>query len=224
MKPELNNKLPLAGFLPAVVLLGGLVGRLWIQPTERTELERPLEDFPVEVVNYRATDTLSIPEAQLAVLDPDVYLVREYRRPNDEQFELFVAYYGQQLRGSTIHSPRNCLPGGGWEPVRHDRVPVGTGRDTSKVNRYVIQNAGGQRALVYYWYQGRGRIEASEYTVKWDLVRDAVSRRRTDEALVRLVFPLPPLDENDPDSDALPDRTDVAGAVAASLWRFLPDA
>jgi hypothetical protein len=53
-----------------------------------------------------------------------------------------------------------------------------------------VEHESGARAVVYYWYQGRGRVEANEYMVKWDLVRDAVLRRRTDEALVRLVFPV----------------------------------
>ncbi len=58
-----------------------------------------------------------------------------------------------------------------------------------KVNRYLLQN-GDQRALVLYWYQGRGRVQASEYMVKWDLLRDAALRHRSDEALVRIVVPL----------------------------------
>jgi hypothetical protein len=55
------------------------------------------------------------------------------------------------------------------------------------------------RALVYYWYQGRGRTEASEYKVKWNLLRDAALKGRTEEALVRIVVPLTPT-IGDPDS------------------------
>jgi hypothetical protein len=43
---------------------------------------------------------------------------------------------------------------------------------------------------VYYWYQGRGRVAASEYQVKWELLRDAALRARTEEAMVRIVVPL----------------------------------
>ena len=59
-----------------------------------------------------------------------------------------------------------------------------------RVNRYVVEHKSGARALVFYWYQGRGRVAANEYAVKWELLRDAVLKRRTDEALVRVVFPL----------------------------------
>jgi EpsI family protein len=58
------------------------------------------------------------------------------------------------------------------------------------INRFLLAN-GGARALVYYWYQGRGRVEANEYRVKWHLLRDAALHGRTEEALVRIVVPLP---------------------------------
>ncbi len=43
---------------------------------------------------------------------------------------------------------------------------------------------------MYYWYQGRGRVAHNEYTVKWDLLRDAVAHGRSEEALVRIVVPI----------------------------------
>jgi EpsI family protein len=58
------------------------------------------------------------------------------------------------------------------------------------VNRYMLAN-GQNQALVYYWYQGRGRVAHSEYRVKWDLLRDAMRHGRTEEALVRIVVPIP---------------------------------
>jgi EpsI family protein len=57
------------------------------------------------------------------------------------------------------------------------------------VNRYLIGN-GPSKAIVLYWYQGRGRIEANEYVVKWELLRDQALHGRSDEALVRIVVPV----------------------------------
>jgi EpsI family protein len=57
------------------------------------------------------------------------------------------------------------------------------------VNEYVIQK-GLDKQLVFYWYQGRGRVIASEYLGKFWMVADAISRNRTDGALVRLVTPM----------------------------------
>jgi EpsI family protein len=102
-----------------------------------------------------------------------------------------VGYYDYQVQGKTIHSPRNCLPGAGWETVQGGTVLVpAAGGAPVAINRFLLAN-GGARALVYYWYQGRGRVEANEYRVKWHLLRDAALHGRTEEALVRIVVPLP---------------------------------
>jgi EpsI family protein len=103
---------------------------------------------------------------------------------------LYVGYYGSQKTGDTIHSPKNCLPGSGWDPVRSGfaAISVAEGRQIV-VNEYVIQQDENKQ-LVFYWYQGRGRVIASEYAGKFWMVADAISRNRTDGALVRLVTPI----------------------------------
>jgi len=45
---------------------------------------------------------------------------------------------------------------------------------------------------VYYWFQQRGRVLTNEYLVKWYLFWDALTRNRTDGALVRLVINVDP--------------------------------
>ncbi|MGH7541124.1 MAG: exosortase C-terminal domain/associated protein EpsI [Gemmatimonadota bacterium] len=174
--------------LPAAVLLAGFAGRLTIQPERTVDLERPLAAFPARVAGFEASATQELSSGELRVLRPDDYLLRTYEAESGVDLTLFVAFYGRQASGSSVHSPRNCLPGSGWEPVRHDRVETPTVYGDGWINRYLVEHESGTRALVYYWYQGRGRIAANEYLVKFDLLRDAIVRRRTDEALVRLVF------------------------------------
>jgi EpsI family protein len=115
------------------------------------------------------------------------YTNRIYFSQEDGFAQLYVGYYASQRTGDTIHSPKNCLPGAGWDPVRsgYARIVVPGGRQIV-VNEYVIQQ-GLDKALVFYWYQGRGRVIASEYSGKFWMVTDAISRNRTDGALVRLV-------------------------------------
>ena len=101
-----------------------------------------------------------------------------------------MGYYDYQVQGKTIHSPRNCLPGAGWEVLQGGTTPVDVaGGRRYQVNRFLLAN-GRAKALVYYWYQGRGRVEANEYRVKWNLLRDAAISGRTEESLVRIVLPL----------------------------------
>ena len=71
-----------------------------------------------------------------------------------------------------------------------DRVPVTlVDGSTFEVNRVVIDR-NGQRQLVYYWFEQRGRRIANEYWMKWYLMVDALVRNRSDGALVRVTTPV----------------------------------
>jgi EpsI family protein len=88
-----------------------------------------------------------------------------------------------------------------------------------RVNRTLIE-LGNQRQLVYYWFQQRGRIITNEFAVKWYLFWDALTRHRTDGALVRLIVALPATA-----SEAEADRslTDLASRIAPTLTHYVPD-
>jgi EpsI family protein len=130
---------------------------------------------------------------------------------------VYVGYYDSQMQGKTIHSPKNCLPGAGWEALASTTVEIETATGLVRVNRYLLQNQGAQ-ALVLYWYQGRGRVESNEYVVKWNLLRDAALRQRSDEALVRVVVGV----ETDVEA-AFQVASEAAGAIIAPLNRALPE-
>jgi EpsI family protein len=202
---------------PAVLLTLGSAGVFALGTTAEMQLAQPFSGFPRQLEGYELGDERVLSGEELSVLAPDAYLARRYVGGQRRGWDLFVAYYGRQESGSTIHSPRNCLPGSGWKPVRHDRVDLRSVLGSSSINRYVVERESGERALVYYWYQGRGRIESSEYRVKWDLVRDAIVRRRTDETLVRIVLPL----RRNEDPEQFEDRA-LLESVADALQPHLP--
>jgi EpsI family protein len=131
---------------------------------------------------------------------------------------VYVGYYDHQTQGKTIHSPKNCLPGSGWEALEAAPVKVTTPAGTVTVNRYLLQNKG-QQALVFYWYQGRGRVASSEYQVKWELLRDAALRGRSEEALVRVVVYL---NDQVDESRAIEQATKVASDLVPAVFQSLP--
>jgi EpsI family protein len=143
--------------------------------------------------------------------------MRAFQR-DSSAFSVYVGYYDRQRQGQTIHSPKNCLPGGGWEPIESRREVIRSPDGDIRANRFVIANQN-QQALVYYWYQGRGRTEANEYQVKLDLIRDAAFSRRSEEALVRIVVPLTAAQAAAADSLARA----AAVELHAALRTVLPD-
>jgi EpsI family protein len=133
-----------------------------------------------------------------------------------------VAYYASQRKGSSIHSPRSCIPGGGWritEFTRRSFPEISIGKDNLTVNRLVIQ-MGTTKQLVYYWFLQRGRIITNEYLVKWYLFWDALTRNRTDGALVRLTTTVS--SESDID-EADRELTDFAKTISLDLSKYVPD-
>jgi len=160
----------------------------------------------------------------LAILGVDDYLNRVYVSPDRAGVALYVGYYNSQRQGDSIHSPMNCLPGAGWEPLSKSftKIPVALREGTTEIdaNRYVIRK-GLDQQLVLYWYQSHGRTVASEYWSKFYLIRDAVRLNRTDAALVRVIVPIVP-DRDGAEATAETQATDFIGSMFPLLSNYLP--
>lgn len=177
---------------PVAVLAVGLLLTGSSSTARAIPLRAPLaSSLPSAIGEFQGSD-LTISAAEQRVAGMSDYLMRSYERPGSNgagAFSLYVGYYESQTQGKTIHSPKNCLPGAGWEALTSREVTIATALGSIAVNRYLLQQ-GENRALVLYWYQGRGRVAANEYAVKWHLLRDSALRGRSDEALVRVIVPV----------------------------------
>jgi EpsI family protein len=196
-----------AAYVPAVILLVGC-GLIWQTHTQKAvPLGAPLTTILASLPGYTIHDQ-HVTDEERRVAGMTDYVARVYARDTIIAFTTLVSYYDRQSQGKTIHSPRNCLPGAGWEVLNGDTRAVDADGVPHVVNHYTIKN-GPATAIVYYWYQGRGRVVASEYAVKWNLLRDAALLGHTEEALVRVVSYVNPL-------PGARDSTSVERAVAAA--------
>lgn len=178
-------------FIVVVLSLAGT--GLLLQARNRAEiipLRTPLEEFPHSFQDWNSND-IPISSEVLDILGPGDFLLRDYRdQTNGATVNLFIAYFPSQRSGDAIHSPKNCLPGAGWSPVRSDRIRVTLpGNISFPANRYVIAK-GEARQLVLYSYWAHNRVVASEYWAKFYLVADSIRLHRTDGSLVRLTTTL----------------------------------
>ena len=125
----------------------------------------------------------------IAALQFDDYLLKSYTNNVGEVINLYIAYYGSQSKGASIHSPRACLPSGGWSINSFADYAVGDVLNNSgkpfEVNRVLIQ-MGDMSQLVYYWFPQRGRNVTNEYALKWYIFLDSLMMGRSDGALVRI--------------------------------------
>jgi EpsI family protein len=178
--------------LIACALLLGAVLVLQLRSTgEAVPIRRTLESFPTSLGTWRARDTSILAPDVVTLLKVDDYLMRRYVDGDGRALWLYIGYWSTQRKGAQIHSPRNCLPGGGWEPIEASRVtvPLPAPYGPIVVNRYLIQKDRDQQ-VVFYWYQSQGKAVAGELTAKIEMVRSAIARNRTDGALVRVSSPV----------------------------------
>lgn len=175
----------------------------------------PLQQFPLRVGAWQGT-SLPLSEKTLAALDLHDYLNRVYFGPGQQVVGLYIAYYPQQTFGDDIHSPKNCLPGSGWEPIANGALTLTLPRGRISVNRYLVAR-GSQRELILYWFQQRGRVIRSEYWSKFYQVWDGLRHSRSDAALVRVAIPI----QDNHSATAV--GADFIRAVMPRLKAFIPD-
>jgi EpsI family protein len=187
---------------------------------ENIPILRPLRDFPREISGWTMAQEGYVDDETQAVLQADDTLTRTYASPKfGLRPNLFVAFFKTQRTGKTPHSPKNCLPGSGWEREQSDYLDVNIPglAEPIEVNRYIVSK-GDQRSLVVYWYQTQNRIIASEYKAKIFTVEDAIRYNRTDVAIVRVVIPVLGNDA----SNAQREAVDFVQSFFVPLRKYLP--
>jgi EpsI family protein len=212
-----------AGFrywLMIAILLGATTGMAYLSHGEATPPARPLSQFPAKVAGYTQIIDWPLDKETLDVLKVTDYIDRGYWQPgmNRDLMTLYIGYFRSQRTGATIHSPKNCLPGAGWNPVRSSiyQMQLDDGR-TVPINLYVLRK-GLDQQLVLYWYQAHGRIVASEFWGKFYMVKDALLLNRTDAALVRVTVPI----EHDDVGEAQTRAVAFAKQITTDVDQIIP--
>jgi exosortase D (VPLPA-CTERM-specific) len=211
---------PALGVLLALLLAAYPAASL-PQRDEVSPARTAFADFPMQIAQWRGRQA-RLESIYLDFLKLDDYVVADYVKPGAGAINLYAAYYASQRSGQSAHSPRSCLPGGGWRMTEFDRhvvAGVAVRGEPLGVNRVVIQQ-GSSRQLVYYWFQQRGRDITNEYLVKWYLFWDALTRNRSDGALVRLITPL--REGEDPEAGDVR-LTDFAAGMVPLLGNYIPE-
>jgi EpsI family protein len=206
--------------LLAGLLLCGAVINIWERAGEARVSRQLLNSFPAQVGDWKQKGGDMRFDAETEkVLRADDYLSRNYEAPDGRIISFYVGYYASQRTGATYHSPLNCLPGAGWVMTDMGRITLkpADGRPAFEVNRYMVEN-GNDRAVMLYWYEGRGRPLASEYWGKIYTVIDSLRRRRSDGAMVRVLVPLGSSQE-----EAQATAIEIASQAASQMPAFVPD-
>lgn len=223
-QPSASNRFfPGAAYFCSVAVLVpvAFASTLLVEREEIVPSRAMFIDFPKQIDGWAGT-SMALEKQYIDTLRFDDYLLVEFRSDKGQSATFYAAYYQSQRKGQSVHSPQSCLPGGGWEIVSMTGVDVparnGMGRPLH-INRAVIQKDH-QKQVVWYWFKQRDRILSNEYLVKFYLLWDAVSRGRTDGALIRMSSVVGP-----GDTETMVDQRlgQLVSAVEPELNRYVPD-
>lgn len=172
-----------------------LIGTLFVlqmrSSGEAVPIRKPLDSFPTAMGGWQGAQGVIFDVETLNVLKPKDYVMRRYQDAEGRNLWLFIAYWDSQRKGAQPHSPKNCLPGAGWEPLESSQVTISLPLPLAPiiVNRYLIQKDR-EQMLVFYWYQSQGKAIAGEMAARIEMVRNSIVRHRSDGALVRVLSPI----------------------------------
>jgi len=192
MKESVGQSLFWPKFVVVVLLLGlTLVVSQGVNFREKVPAKQSFSHFPLQLGVWRGQRE-TMEQRFIDTLDLSDYAIVNYRSQRGQAINFYVAYYESQRKGESIHSPATCLPGSGWDFKRADTVKFavpGYRNGFTEVNRALMQKTGFKQ-LTYYWFPQRGRILTNAYQLKIFAFLDALTKQRTDGALVRLITPI----------------------------------
>jgi len=205
--------------LSGTLLIGTLLFLHLRSTGEAVPVRKSLDAFPTALGDWQGREATIFEVEILNILKVKDYVMRRYVDSAGRSLWLYIGYWDTQRKGAQIHSPKNCLPGSGWEPLDASKVtiPLPPPYSLITVNQYLLQKDQDQQ-LVLYWYQSQGRATAGEVAARIEMVKSAIARNRTDGALVRVSSPI---------YDSVPATSErlvkYIQAMYPLLGQFLPD-
>ncbi len=175
-------------FAAAVFASWGAAGHLDI--AEKPPAKQSFASFPKTIDGWTGRSQ-EMEEKFITALKFSDYVIVDYTNAAGDTVNFYVAYYESQKKGASVHSPSTCIPGSGWifEDMGTRSILIPGSEKPVRVNQALIQK-GNSKQLVFYWFPQRGRILTNGIALKIYNFWDALTRQRTDGALVRLITPM----------------------------------
>ena len=198
----------------AILALGGGLFRVLPHSLHRPE-RVSFEHFP-EKIDIWQGERLYLDEDILESLGADDYIKAWYISNNGrDRIHLLLPYYEYQVSNHSAHAPQACLLGGGWNILKSEERKLNIGSEGSIRFQEHLMEKNGQKMISYHFFLQRGRVIISPWVNKFYLITDAITRGRTDGALVRLEAPIPKGCSIDSTRNAM-------DQFLKAIWKILP--
>ncbi len=148
-------------------------------------LARPFAEFPAVHKGWRMAAQSNFSDDVLNLLRPTEYLSRRYVRSDGASVDMYLSYFDGSPEGGRIHSPKNCLPGGGWAELSSERVQMNIDGETVNLVR-AVYGSGDDKEVLYYWFAMRGQTISDEFSLKMAEITGSMFHRRRDQSFIRI--------------------------------------
>jgi EpsI family protein len=191
----------------------------YMSHSEDVKLNKPFSTFPKKIGEWAGKEE-RFDQAVYDLLGVDDSYLANYYDHDRSLVQLYIGYYESQKEGQQIHSPKNCMPGSGWnitETSLDDITLKGNASKKIKVIKLFLEKDN-QKQVVFYWYQSNGRFISSEYTQRIYMVIDSITKHRTDGSFIRLISPI----LNNDEETAVKHLKDFAAQLIPILKDYIP--
>jgi EpsI family protein len=168
-----------------ILIIGGFLGNILRYSEKAPDRVADFSGIPLQYGEYTGVEQ---PMADFAydILQADVSTLRDYITIAGRRTQLFVAYFKSQKYGSQIHSPKHCLPGGGWRIDRIIPRQIELDEGIYKDINQLLISVTNYKAVMFYWFETRSGSIRNEYGLKLDLLKNALFFQPTDAAIIRV--------------------------------------
>lgn len=201
-------------WLVAVLLLVAIGGSYYLYPITPVPLRKDLRLFPRTLGNWRGEDT-DPSLAPFRIEGAHQEITRIYRDDAGRAVTVYIGYFELQEQGTELVNDayKDFYRG---EVVE---IPIGS-HQTYRVNQVVTRD-GQESRVTLFWYDLNGRVVASLYRAKLTTMLDALTRGRTNGAVVAVsVLPGEPGNVQ----ETLREQRAFLGELIATLRGYLPGA
>lgn len=214
------------------VLLGATTSHLWAMPLDvhlrkdLPSLENRIDDWTVDIspkdpaVRFPGIDDDLVdvgaypsPTGEHRFTGADDELVRRYRSPSGARAQLYVGYYQHQEQDKELTGDASVALA-----AVASNLTLKTESGPVEISEIVREKAGTRRGVLF-WYDVNGRIVTDVYRLKSYTTWDAVTRRRTNGAVVMIAWDGPAGAQSEA---ARQHAIEFAQAVMPVLRRHLP--
>ncbi len=171
-----------------ILAIAAYISYFSVGQLKEVPLKQSFDTLPETIGRWKQADRVILDDKIINILGVDEYIEKIYVSHDNQTIDLYVSHFNVLKEGKQFHSPKNCLIGSGSNLIKNSTVEIPLRNENTSVPvGFMVLQKGDRKQLILYWYQCRGRIMYSEYEERLYRVLDAILKKRTDGAFIRII-------------------------------------